>query len=185
MKNSRKHLYNSEQYQLKKKEPNCSLQFPLQQFFSPLSWRLFTAQHVSGVFPPITRSSMTAVAASGFTFVSWWQSCCVRGRACSLAIIRSINYGPKTNVLWSSLSLPSGPTGVCRCHHKDPADRDSARPQKLISDPSVTQLMVQEEPVMKSNTIISWYWGEIFLYSPKNYRFRWFKQKKAICKKQQ
>ena len=24
---------------------------------------------------------MTAVAASGFTFVSWWQSCCVRGRA--------------------------------------------------------------------------------------------------------
>jgi hypothetical protein len=27
-------------------------------------------------------SSMPAVAASGFTFVSWWQSCCVRGRAC-------------------------------------------------------------------------------------------------------
>jgi hypothetical protein len=24
---------------------------------------------------------MTAVAASGFTFVSWLQSCCVRGRA--------------------------------------------------------------------------------------------------------
>jgi len=24
---------------------------------------------------------MTAVAASGFTFVSWWKSCCVRGRA--------------------------------------------------------------------------------------------------------
>ena len=34
-----------------------------------------------GRFPPIIRSSMTAVAASGFTFVSWWQSCCVRGRA--------------------------------------------------------------------------------------------------------
>jgi hypothetical protein len=34
-----------------------------------------------GVFPPIIRSSMTAVAASGFTFLSWWQSCCVRGRA--------------------------------------------------------------------------------------------------------
>jgi hypothetical protein len=34
-----------------------------------------------GLFPPIIRSSMTAVAASGFTFVSWWQSCCVRGRA--------------------------------------------------------------------------------------------------------
>ena len=53
----------------------------MQQFFSLLSWCLFTAQHVSGVFPPIIRNSMTAVAASGFTFVSWWQSCCVRGRA--------------------------------------------------------------------------------------------------------
>ena len=42
------------------------------KFFSLLSWRLSTAQHVSGVFPPIIRSSMTAVAASGFTFVSWW-----------------------------------------------------------------------------------------------------------------
>jgi hypothetical protein len=53
----------------------------MQQFFSLLSWRLFTAQHVSGVFPPINRSSMTAVASFGFTFVSWWQSCCVRGWA--------------------------------------------------------------------------------------------------------
>jgi hypothetical protein len=26
-----------------------------------------------GIFPPIIRSSMTAVAATGFTFVSWWQ----------------------------------------------------------------------------------------------------------------
>jgi len=49
----------------------------MQQFFSLLSRRLFTAQHVSGVFPPIIGSSMTAVAAFGFTFVSWWQSCCV------------------------------------------------------------------------------------------------------------
>jgi hypothetical protein len=53
----------------------------MQQFFSFLSWRLFTAQHVSDALPPIIRSSMTAVAAFGFTFVSWWQSCCVRGRA--------------------------------------------------------------------------------------------------------
>jgi hypothetical protein len=45
----------------------------MQQFFSLLSWRLFTAQHVSGVFPSIIRSSMTAVSTSGFTFVSWWQ----------------------------------------------------------------------------------------------------------------
>jgi hypothetical protein len=53
----------------------------MQQFSSLLSWRLFTAQHVSGVSSPIIRSSMTAVAASGFTFVSWWQPCCVRGWA--------------------------------------------------------------------------------------------------------
>jgi hypothetical protein len=53
----------------------------MQQFSSLLFWRLFTAQHVSGAFPPIIRSSTTAVAASGFTFVSWWQSCCVRVRA--------------------------------------------------------------------------------------------------------
>jgi hypothetical protein len=33
---------------------------------------LFTAQHVSGVFPPIIRSSMAAVAASGFTIGAWW-----------------------------------------------------------------------------------------------------------------
>jgi hypothetical protein len=39
----------------------------MQQFSSLLSWRLFTAQHVLGVFPPIIRSSMTAVADSGFT----------------------------------------------------------------------------------------------------------------------
>jgi hypothetical protein len=53
----------------------------VQQFFSLLSWCLFRAQHVSGYFPPIIRSSMTAMAASDFTFVSWRQSCCVRGRA--------------------------------------------------------------------------------------------------------
>jgi hypothetical protein len=39
----------------------------MQKFSSLLSWRLFSAQHVSGVFPPIIRSSMTSVKASGFT----------------------------------------------------------------------------------------------------------------------
>jgi hypothetical protein len=51
----------------------------MQQFFSLLSRCYFTAQHVSGAFPPVIKSSMTAVGDSGFTFVSWWQSCCVRG----------------------------------------------------------------------------------------------------------
>jgi hypothetical protein len=53
----------------------------MQQFSSLLSWRLFTVQNVSGVFSPIISSSMIAVAASDFTFVSWWLLCCVRGRA--------------------------------------------------------------------------------------------------------
>ena len=39
-------------------------------FSNLLSWRLFTAQHVLGVLMPIIRSSTTAVADSGFTFVS-------------------------------------------------------------------------------------------------------------------
>ena len=53
---------------------HCTVQInhqPDAKFFILLSCRLFTAQHVSGVFAPIIRSSITAVAASGFTFVSW------------------------------------------------------------------------------------------------------------------
>ena len=37
----------------------------MQQFSGLLSQRLFTAQHVSGVFPPVIRSLVIAVAASG------------------------------------------------------------------------------------------------------------------------
>jgi hypothetical protein len=36
----------------------------MQQFISLLSWLLFTAQHVSGVFPSIIRSPMTTEAAT-------------------------------------------------------------------------------------------------------------------------
>jgi hypothetical protein len=41
------------------------------QFIILLFIYLFIAQHVLGVFPPIIRSSMTAVEVSGFTFASW------------------------------------------------------------------------------------------------------------------
>jgi len=37
-----------------------------------ITWRLFTAQHVSGVLTPILRRSTTAVAASGFTVGAQW-----------------------------------------------------------------------------------------------------------------
>jgi hypothetical protein len=57
---------------------------------------MLTAQHVSGVFSPIIRSSMIAVAAFDFTFVSWWQSCCVRGRAGGPAVIELLMMGGKT-----------------------------------------------------------------------------------------
>jgi len=79
-------------------------------FFSLLSWRLFTAQLVLGVFPPIIRSSMTAVTASAFTFVSWWQSCSVRGWA-----------GPTTNTARLSPRY-EGKTRDCHCSHWAPDD---------------------------------------------------------------
>jgi len=50
------------QYNSNKSPTRCN------NFSSLLSWRLFTAQHVSGVLTPIIRSWTTAVAASGFTF---------------------------------------------------------------------------------------------------------------------
>jgi hypothetical protein len=92
----------------------------MQQFSSLLSWRLFAARHVSGVFPPIVRSSMTAVAASGFTLVSWWQSCCVRGRAGRPA-------GPNTKTAWLSPRYEVKTRG-CHCSYWALDDgRESAR----------------------------------------------------------
>jgi len=73
----------------------------MQQFFSLLPWRLFTAQHVSVVFPAIITSSVTAVADSGFTFVSW----CVRGRA-----------GPPYHKHSTTITI------CCHCSHWAPDD---------------------------------------------------------------
>jgi hypothetical protein len=44
----------------------------MQQPIQFIIWRLFTAQHVSGVLTPIIKSSTTALAASGFTVGTWW-----------------------------------------------------------------------------------------------------------------
>jgi hypothetical protein len=121
----------------------------MQQFFSLLSWRLFTAQPVSGVFPPIIRSSMTAVAASGFIFVTWWQSCCVCGLAggparprtqygyhhdtkvkpeAATAVIEFlIMGGPTTNTARLSPRY-EGKTRGCHCSHWAPDDgRENTR----------------------------------------------------------
>jgi len=44
----------------------------MHQSLSFVACRLNTAQHVSGILMPIIRSLSTAVAASGFTVVTWW-----------------------------------------------------------------------------------------------------------------
>ena len=53
----------------------------MQQFLKFITWRLCTAQHVSGVPSPIMRSSTTALAASGFTLERGGSSAVGHGRA--------------------------------------------------------------------------------------------------------
>jgi hypothetical protein len=44
----------------------------MQQFLKFIIWRLFTAEHVSGILSPNISNSTIAIAASGFTIVAWW-----------------------------------------------------------------------------------------------------------------
>ena len=83
----------------------------MQKYFSLLSWRLFTAQYVSGVFPPIIKSLMTAVAASGFPSY--------RGDSRAVLVVGPAD--PTTNTARLSPRC-EGKTRDCYCNYWAPAD---------------------------------------------------------------
>jgi hypothetical protein len=62
----------------------CSIQINHQPDATIFKFIILTFVYSStclGRFPVHHQELMTAVAATGFTFLSWWQSCFVRGRA--------------------------------------------------------------------------------------------------------
>ena len=81
--------------------------------FQFIFWRLFTAQHVSGVFQPIIRSSMTLVLPS------------YRGVSRAVFVVE-----PTTNTARLSPRY-EGKTRGCHCSHWAPDDGRKKRPKHV------------------------------------------------------
>jgi len=73
----------------------------MQQFSSLLTWRLFTAQHVLGVFPPIIRSSMTTVVVRPRTQHAYHQDTKVKPEAATSVIELQMMGGKTPKTCWA------------------------------------------------------------------------------------